>query len=258
MPRNFNVTKTPGSGEMHESPNVGRPCWSTLRKLRLRLLVGILVLIGAVALLMKMRNDAVQEANCTACRQMLKLIALVLLEYSETHGNLPPAYLCDETGKPVNSWRLLIADYAFYHRTVSVGYDVTQPWTAPGNSEFRLAERTVREFQCPSAADHRQAITNYVAVVGSDTMWPGSKPAKPAADGSDIDKILVIEVVNSDILWMEPRDLTLEQALDAIQPKAGIGSGHPSGINYVTVGGEVRTLDRNIDRDSLRRLLVRE
>ena len=88
---------------------------------------------------------------------------------------------------------------------------------------------------------------------------PGRKPAKQAVDGSDNDKILVIEVVNSDILWMEPRDLTLEQALDAIQPKTGIGIGsrHRDGIHYVTVGGEVRTLDRNIDRESLRKLLVR-
>jgi hypothetical protein len=91
-------------------------------------------------------------------------------------------------------------------------------------------------------------------------MWPGSKPAKKAADGSDNDKILVIEVINSDILWMEPRDLTLEQALDAIQPKKGIGIGsqHRDGIHYVTVSGQVRTLDRNIDRESLRKLLVRD
>ena len=91
-------------------------------------------------------------------------------------------------------------------------------------------------------------------------MWPGCNPAKQAADGSDKDKILVIEVVNSDILWMEPRDLTLEQVLDAIQPKKGIGIGsrHRDGIHYVTVGGEVRTLDRNIGRGSLRKLLVRD
>ena len=89
-------------------------------------------------------------------------------------------------------------------------------------------------------------------------MWPGTTPAKMAADGSDKDKILVIEVVNSDILWMEPRDLTLEQALDSFRTKQGIGSRHRDGIHYVTVGGDVRMLDPNIDRESLRKLLVRE
>jgi hypothetical protein len=59
---------------------------------------------------------------------------------------------------------------------------------------------------------------------------------------------------------MEPRDLTLEQALGAIQPKKGVGIGsqHCDGIHYVTVSGEVRTLDRNLDRGSLRKLLVRD
>jgi hypothetical protein len=91
-------------------------------------------------------------------------------------------------------------------------------------------------------------------------MWPGCEAATIASNDSDKDKVLVIEIVNSDIRWSDPRDLTLEQALDAIQPDTGIGIGshHPSGIHYVTVGGEVRTLNRNIDRESLRKLFVRD
>jgi len=66
--------------------------------------------------------------------------------------------------------------------------------------------------------------------------------------------------MNSDIRWVEPRDLTLEQALDAIQPKQGIGIGsrHRDGIHYVTVGGDVRTLEPTIDREALRKLLIRD
>jgi hypothetical protein len=59
---------------------------------------------------------------------------------------------------------------------------------------------------------------------------------------------------------MEPRDLTLEQALDTIEPKMGIGIGsrHRDGIHYLTVAGAVRTLPHDIDRESLRKLLVRD
>ena len=49
-------------------------------------------------------------------------------------------------------------------------------------------------------------------------MWPGSDSATPAADRSEDDKILVVEIVNSNILWMEPRDLTLEEVVGAIDP----------------------------------------
>ena len=38
----------------------------------------------------------------------------------------------------------------------------------------------------------------------------------------------------------------------------GIGSHHLDGIHYLTVGGEVRTLDPRIDRESLRTLFVRD
>lgn len=105
------------------------------------------------------------------------------------------------------------------------------------------------------AGDHKLRRSGW-----PDTIWPGRTAAKPATDGSDDDKILLIEVINSDILWMEARDLTVEQALDAIQPKSGIGIGsrHREGVHYVTVGGEVRTLDPDIDRESLRRMFVRD
>jgi hypothetical protein len=169
----------------------------------------------------------------------------------------------------VNSWRTLVIPYFWYafqsgsyHTGGAPGYDYDEPWNGPTNAK-RFSLDTVRcwPFQCPSAADREEpAITNYVAVVGPNTMWPGFEPAVQAADGSDQDKILVIEVIHSDILWMEPRDLTLEQALDAIQPgnEMGIGAHHGGGIHYVTVGGEVRTLDREIGRESLRKLLVRD
>jgi hypothetical protein len=167
----------------------------------------------------------------------------------------------------VNSWRAeVVPNFWYDFRTGpdddvgEAGYDYTEPWNGPKNNHLELDKRRLYEFHCPSADAQEPAITNYVAVVGPNTMWPGFQGAKQAADGSDFDKILVIEVINSDILWMEPRDLTLEQALDAIQPRRGIGIGshHPDGIHYVTVGGAVRTLDRNIDRESLQTLLVRE
>ena len=244
-------TSVPLRGRAHRS--------GVARKVLLCLLAVVLV-FGAPALLVKMRKDAVELARCAKCRSELEAISLALLAYNNMHGALPPAYFRDKSGKPVNSWRLLVADLAFYHRNASNGYDVGQSWDAPRNTKFGLHNQTVEEFQCPSAGDEGPAITNYVAVVGPNTMWPGCEPAKPAADGSDNDKILVIEVINSDILWMEPRDLTLEQALDTIQPKTGIGIGshHSDGIHYVTVGGEVRTLDPNIDRESLSKLLVRD
>ena len=86
--------------------------------------------------------------------------------------------------------------------------------------------------------------TNYLAVVGRNTVWRPGQPinSKDVKDGLS-STILIVENRGMNINWMEPRDLTLEQALNAIKPEKGIGIGshHRDEIHYVTVGGEVRS-----------------
>jgi len=223
----------------------------------------VLLLLGLVTSLSIVAYKYVRERiHNMECGNHLKAIGLALHTYHTQYGVFPPAHFCDEAREPINSWRTVIVPGRLWYTFPST-YDFTKRWDTPENSRLLAAEseKSQRHFQCPSADSESPTITNYVAVVGANTMWPGREPAKQAADGSDRDKILVIEVINSDILWMEPRDLTLEQALDAIQPKKGIigiGSHHRDGVHYVTVGGEVRTLDPSIDREALRKLLVRE
>jgi hypothetical protein len=217
----------------------------------------LLLLLALVASGTVLREYEREQARSMTCSNNLKQIGLALINYHQCNGVFPSACLCDKNGRPVNSWRTrLVPGYLSYN--FPAAYDFAKSWDEPANAKLLPREARRYQFSCPSDGNQESAITNYVAVVGPNTMWPGCKPAKQAADHSDFDKILVIEVINSDILWMEPRDLTLDQALDAIQPKQGIGIGsrHGDGIHYVTVGGAVRTLDPNIDRESLRKLLV--
>ena len=49
-------------------------------------------------------------------------------------------------------------------------YDFNEPWNGPNNS--KLAEISVGIFQCPLDANVRGTpYTNYVAVVGTGTVW---------------------------------------------------------------------------------------
>ncbi len=77
-------------------------------------------------------------------------------------------------------------------------------------------------------------------------------------EGDDIDEIVLIEVVGSKTPWMEPRDPTLEQLLDMLRPESGTtaGGSRAADIMYITVGGNVRTVDPWADRESLRKLLL--
>jgi hypothetical protein len=229
--------------------------------------IASLVLLALIVWSFASFRDSMEESHNQTCSHNLAMIGLALRNYCDRFGTFPPAYLCDRSGKAVNSWRAQVIPMFCYNfrpgrddYAGGEGYDYGEPWNGPKNARLQLEKKRCKEFQCPSDQNEEPATTDYVAVVGPNTMWPGCKPAKPAADGSDRDKILVIEVIHSDILWMEPRDLTLEQALQSIQPKSSIriGSRHSRGIHYLTVSGAVRTLDSNIDRESLRKLLVRD
>ena len=125
-----------------------------------------------------------------------------------------------------------------------------QTWCDQGRSCTNLEraeERANMNYSCFDIFDvparrKDPCVTNYVAVVGPNTMWPGSTPAKLAKEGSDNDKILLIEITNSDINWMEPRDLTLEEAL---RDPAGQGRRHrqPAPERHPLCDGRRRSAD---------------
>jgi hypothetical protein len=227
------------------------------------LVIALLVVAGFFAV-----DRAREAADSNSCSNNLSQLGVALRNYLEKHKSFPPAFLSDDFGKPVNSWRTVILPELTYPFPYGAGdenghgpkYDLSQRWNSPHNAQLHLDQGGYRELQCPCDERQVSAVTNYVAVVGANTMWSGQEPVTPAADGSDKDKILVIEVIDSDILWMEPRDLTLDQALNSLQATKGtrIGSRHRDGIHYVTVSGELKKLDPNVDRESLRKLLTRD
>lgn len=155
------------------------------------------------------------EQVCRGC--VLSQIAWGIRSYYIDHGSLPPAFVTDNEGKRMHSWRVLIAGEL---ETGGVtDYDFGSAWN--GKHNRRLWSSPVRKWyfrsQEDSDEDTRQT-TQFVAVVGEDTLWPGAKPfafdGLPPEDLRDAygDKIVLIEIPNSDIHWMEPRDITVEEA----------------------------------------------
>ena len=62
-------------------------------------------------------------------------------------------------------------------------------------------------------------MTSYVLVTGPDTAFPGCKPrGRGEITRHPRDAVLLVEVANSDIHWMEPRDPSLD---DLVAGRAG-------------------------------------
>ncbi len=194
-----------------------------------------LVVLCLMCLLTCLLLPAVQSAGRVArravCQNNLKQIALALLYYHQTNGCFPPAYLADKNGKPMHSWRVLILPY-MEMKALYDTYDFTEPWDGPKNK--KLSATWLQGYVCPSetnAYGPGAARTSYVAVVGRNAAWAGTKSRKLGPvdfPGGASNTIMVVEVANSGIPWMEPRDLSLDAlaAAGAKSPALTVSSNH--------------------------------
>jgi hypothetical protein len=187
-------------------------------------------------------QEAREAARGSACKGHIFQTAIALLNYESSHNALPPAYLCDKSGNPTLSWRVLILPYldnnALYQR-----FDPAEPWNGPNNRPL-LNGAWGHLYACPSDPDAmRLRSTSYVAVVGPNTLWPGDRPYRFEYPGKNLeDKILLVEIPYSNISWTKPLDISVEEALSLFSAKNGFkNSRHPDGLHYVTFGGAYRS-----------------
>ncbi len=177
------------------------------------------------------------------CDNNLKKLALALHCYHDHYGCFPPAVVRSAEGKPVHSWRVLILPYldcaALYEQ-----YDFSEPWNGPNNRQ--LVSEMPCCYCCPSAQrkNPEQHVTNYVAVTGPGTFWPpqGAARRQDTKDGM-CNTLLLVELNNSDICWMEPRDLSLPNRENPESWPGQIPRGHLRKSGYFVVekqeGGNV-------------------
>ena len=182
-------------------------------------------------------SDPTEIARRLQCHNNVKQIAIALHSYHEVYGCLPPAYVADKNGKPMHSWRTLILPY-LEQKSLYNAYNFNEPWDGPNNR--KLANTSLPVFNCPSAKKWDTPMTSYVAVTGPGTMWPGRQSTKfeDVTDGLS-STIVLVEIADSGIHWMEPRDITLEEALG--------NSGNsiaqvPSSVHHSVGGYFVRSL----------------
>jgi Protein of unknown function (DUF1559) len=228
------------------------------RRTTIIVLVWLVVCSGVLTTVVRAIQAAREAARCSTCVFHLKQIGYGLQIFDDANGSLPPAYLCDEKGKPIHSWQTLLAPYmGHYSWRNRNGYSLKEPWDGPNNS--RVLSRPFRECQCASVdVDNPSRMTvDYVAVVGPDTMWPGRDRVTL---GGNKDKILLIEMPDSDYRCLEPRSPTVEEFMAKIKSPTGKGIRciHPNGLAYLTVGGEVDRFPPDTDPETIRKLLKRD
>ena len=122
----------------------------------------------------------------------------------------------------MHSWRVLILPY-IDQRELHHQYDFNEPWDSPRNR--KLAARMPRQFAIHGEERPGNTTTNYLAVVGPETIWSGSTGVPNAAlkDGAG-QTILIVENKGAGVHWMEPRDLSFAEMDFTLNSRKGVSS----------------------------------
>jgi hypothetical protein len=206
------------------------------------------------------------------CRNNLKTIGLALDSYHERYGQFPPPYIADADGWPMHSWRVLILPYLSDTAALNVyqQYRLNEPWNSPHNQ--KLATQIPREFRCPTtnAIESDSPLdTHYVAVTGPGTAWPerAGMRREDMVDGCG-NTVLLVEIADSNIQWLEPRDVAIEEVFAKDNEVASVPKSHhhlertyffyrndPLAGNVLMADGAGECLQKPLRRDQLASLL---
>jgi len=185
----------------------------------------------------------------------LQQLQLAMENYRQKNGCYPPQYLADKDGRPAHSWRVLIWPYLSGDDSWK-RYSFDEPWDGPHNR--LLASEAPACFRSPNA-DRRQKspFTDYVGIAGEGTPWRGMRSLRPEDLRDQSRKVIwFVEVANSGIHWMEPRDIPLDQALVGINVPGGIQSDYPDGLPVQMIPYGEEFLPVATSPDALRAMLT--
>ena len=192
-----------------------------------------------------------EAARRMQCNNNLKQIGLAMHNYHDAHGCFPPAYIPDENGQPMHSWRVLVLPY-LEQKPLYDQYNFDEPWDSPQN--LALANLVPPVFQCPSDTLVGPSETSYLMIVGPGTVSDGPTASKirEITDGTS-NTILVVEGAGCGVPWLEPRDLDAEQLSYLVNDPVdrGIVSEHPEGANLLFCDGSVTFVDAAVEPEEV-------
>ncbi len=177
-----------------------------------------------------------------------------MANYEHANGCFPPAYLPDENGNPKHSWRVLLLPWLELE-SLYKKYDFSEPWNGPNNRKLRAEMPDV--YGCPHDPARQKFKTSYVVIVGNETVFNGGQSlSRSQITDGPATTILVVEVAESNIDWMEPRDFKFGEMRFSINDGLGMSPSsrrHPPYI--LSADFHVRAIDTD-NPDTLRALIT--
>ena len=220
---------------------------------KIAVLIVALCAIGLVGLLIWGTRAAREAARRANCMNHFMQISLALLAYESDHGSLPPMGNSTDTDQPAQSWRVAILPY-LDRKNLYEQYDPSEPWNSEKN--LSIADEMPLIYRCPNVDNDKSSQTSYVVLVGPKTIGGLAQKDRnieyiSSHAGTSV-TLLIVEVPNSGIHWMEPRDLTIDEIIE--WREKGQMSAHGDGFVVSFCDGHVKYIQKDIDSKTLRAL----
>ncbi|NLE37589.1 MAG: DUF1559 domain-containing protein, partial [Pirellulaceae bacterium] len=155
---------------------------------------------GLLVGLSGLRRNATRQHRLNVLNQL----GLALTTFDAVYDRLPPAARLDESGEPLSSWRFQMCPYL---ESFMQDVDYDKPWDDPVNHE--IATHFAWLFHDSARGERPTRFhATLMVVTGPGTPFDGQKECRLA--DLDPDTILVVEVADSGVHWMEPGDLSID------------------------------------------------
>ncbi|MEX2119490.1 MAG: DUF1559 domain-containing protein [Pirellulales bacterium] len=177
------------------------------------LVLGVCFFLCAGGLVVFFRNlarMAQAQMEAAECSTQMQRIVLALDAYHGDFSVYPPAIVKDAQGRPAHTWRVLLLPYLDKpEQDLHAEYRFDEAWDGPNNR--RLAERMPLVYGCPCDPGQLDSQTSYLAVIDPATGLISAPPAnttnRPPVKGKPAAPLLLVEVCESGINWLEPKDI---------------------------------------------------
>ena len=160
-----------------------------------------------------------------------------------------PFNTVDDNGKLLVSWRHQLLCF-MGQQQITDYVNASAAWDDPSNAEG--VGKQAPDLISPRGKNRDGAISHFVCVTDESSPMSGVKVTLDDVEARDgkTNTALFLEFIDSDIKWAEPRDLTLAQAIQAIQS-------NPNGKTVVVLAdGRVIFVPTTATKEDLEKLFL--
>lgn len=182
----------------------------------------------------------------------LKQIALATINYADSmNGNLPPAAICDKTGKPLLSWRVLILPY-IEQENLFKEFKLDEPWDSEHNK--KLLAKMPKVYALPGKAQKGETNTYYRVFVGKGAGWDWVQGLRfPASITDGTSNTMMCVTAATAVPWTKPDELEFDPDKDMTKLIGTIVKGK---AQMAMFDGSVHTLKKIPSKETVHALIT--